>query len=210
MDVRRSKPSAAGGGANWSPYQWQLKTTGKRKQATVFFKKKTIQRNCICGVMLIFSAGRGVNEPLLCSRSHIYCSPPAETSPASMPMLMIKPWRAAALIWCSAITGKLRVVIVTISLLHCIRPHKAVGSQRSSAESCERTKVVTWHYNKIKKEVHSSKVKPGDRQKAALEGPIHFSQHPNVLVFLWRNWVWRWNQPSSASPVKCRKNNCCH
>lgn len=66
-----------------------------------------------------------------------------------------------------------------------------------------------WHYNMLKKEVHSSKVKPGDRQKAALEGPINLSQHTNVLVFLWRNWVWRWHQPS-VSALKCHKNHCCH
>lgn len=44
--------------------------------------------------------------------------------------------------------------------------------------------MVMWHDNMLKKEVHSSKVKPGDTQKAALGGPVNLSQHMNVLVFL--------------------------
>lgn len=60
---------------------------------------------------------------------------------------------------------------------------------------------------KKKKKAHSSKQKPGDRWKAALEGPINLSRHITTSAFLWRKTAERGDEtsPSLLHPLKLQQ-----
>lgn len=47
-------------------------------------------------------------------------------------------------------------------------------------------------------------------KKTTLEGPVNLSFFRGKSTHLYIDWVWRWHQPSSVSPLKCHKNHSCH